>query len=772
MERLYGKKENELKMFTSQLKKYAKSIGADLVGIADPGRWANAPFNRTPHALMPDCTAAIVMGFHYLDTCVELGGQPDARYPGPAVSNHIASEHANYAAFKLCKYIENQGYKALMVPATGWWNYRANEASPRGFAADITHYYAACAAGLGEIGWNNICMTPEFGPRQRWITVVTNAPLEYDPMYDGNKLCDGCKLCERHCPGEVFSKESDGTITIDFVEKSYTFKHKNLWRCALGENFQLDSFMDRPEKSDEKTMEKLCEDWAKGGVEKRFSWKMGMCLKWCMTHDRRYFDRNFTSSPRRRRDVEADYTSDGITNAYELLCETSRKIGISKVIIFDEDTLSENGIDLTQYVSTAKSAVSVIQYYPENCDGDTTRQCSRNALWLAKVLENRGGYDTMVESGIDHIQVASMCREEISNMPYKIHTIITSIPFEYSVVDFHSEKYGEKYATNELSMILKNIAVNNGADLYGVSGIDRINKAAAQINNIIENEDYFVSVEQGWGEKANRMIDMKGKPKNPKVVDIKLKAKTTDDYMLDAKAVIVIGLSMLNGSVDNVMQPPAYKGAHYGATVHKEMFYQNHEIALNVCKVLNANGYKAHITDDLLDISSVTYSFGLPDIRANNIPALCAGLGVMGKNGQIINEKFGSKVRYVAIITDAELDENAMAEITDLRCLNCDKCIKACPAQALSNTELIRLEIEGKVCEFAALDRLRCDWAMRYGLMKEAGPKCLGSINDYPVPELITRQNLIETISGSDRLQISNFAPIVEKCMIDCPYNK
>ena len=61
---------------------------------------------------------------------------------------------------------------------------------------------------------------------------------------------------------------------------------------------------------------------------------------------------------------------------------------------------------------------------------------------------------------------------------------------------------------------------------------------------------------------------------------------------------------------------------------------------------------------------------------------------------------------------------------------------------------------------------------MRYGLMKEAGPKCLGSLNDYPVPEIVTRENLIDTIRESDRLQISNFAPIVEKCMVDCPYNK
>ena len=757
---------------TNQVKKYAKKIGADLVGVADLDRWQNAPFSRTPKALMPDCTCAIVMGFHYLDACVELGDQPDARMPGPSVSNHIASEHGNYAAFKLCKYIEKLGYRALMVPATAWWNYRPNSDSPRGFSADITHYYAACAAGLGEIGWNNLCLTEEFGPRQRWITVVTNAPLLADPMYEGTALCDRCKLCEKHCPGQVFEKESQGTITVDFGEKSYTFKHKNLWRCAMGENFQLDSFMERPEITNEEVLRKLCEDWAKGSPDKRFSWKMGLCLKWCMPRARRYFDRSFTLSPRRRRDVEADFSPKGLESAKELLFKTCREIGISKVIVFDRKTLLENQIDLKQYLSTAESAVSVIQYYPENCEGETTRQCLRNALWLAKVLQNQGGYDTMVESGINHEQVARMSPQAVSETPYKVHTIITGIPFEGFSNEFETAKQYERIENTEgLSAYLCSIAREAGADLYGVSSAARLDQAAEQLDTYYKEEDYFVAVEQGYGVKANRMIDMKGKPKNPKAVDVSLRAKRPRDYIEDARAVIVIGLSMLSGSVANVMKPPAYKGAHYAATVHKEMFYQNHEIALKVCKALQQNGYQAYMTDDLTGLSSQTYSFMLPDIRANNFAAVCAGLGVLGKNGLVINDEFGARVRYVAIVTDARLCVNELKSPKDLLCSRCNLCVSSCPAKAFDEQKEIEIQIEDMQYKFSGLNQLRCDWAMRYGLLKEAGPKCLGSTNDYQVPEKITREVLTETIKESDRLQISNFAPIVEKCMLECPYN-
>jgi hypothetical protein len=68
-------------------------------------------------------------------------------------------------------------------------------------------------------------------------------------------------------------------------------------------------------------------------------------------------------------------------------------------------------------------------------------------------------------------------------------------------------------------------------------------------------------------------------------------------------------------------------------------------------------------------------------------------------------------------------------------------------------------------------DRLKCDWAMRYGLIKEAGPMALGSLNSFPVPKIVTRENLLSAIKESDRLQIQNFAPIVEGCMLKCPYN-
>lgn len=61
--------------------------------------------------------------------------------------------------------------------------------------------------------------------------------------------------------------------------------------------------------------------------------------------------------------------------------------------------------------------------------------------------------------------------------------------------------------------------------------------------------------------------------------------------------------------------------------------------------------------------------------------AVRAGLGVRGKNGQLIIKKFGSMVFIGEIVTDIEFD---IADSSEMGCEGCGKCIRACPTGALS----------------------------------------------------------------------------------------
>ncbi|MFX0028576.1 MAG: hypothetical protein ACFE8B_05170 [Candidatus Hermodarchaeota archaeon] len=62
----------------------------------------------------------------------------------------------------------------------------------------------AVAAGLGIMGRNGLVITPEFGPRQRWAIISTDAELPTRTKIDLQALIDYCKdcgACVKGCKG-------------------------------------------------------------------------------------------------------------------------------------------------------------------------------------------------------------------------------------------------------------------------------------------------------------------------------------------------------------------------------------------------------------------------------------------------------------------------------------------------------------------------------------------------------------------------------------------
>ncbi len=62
-----------------------------------------------------------------------------------------------------------------------------------------------------------------------------------------------------------------------------------------------------------------------------------------------------------------------------------------------------------------------------------------------------------------------------------------------------------------------------------------------------------------------------------------------------------------------------------------------------------------------------------------------AGLGTMGRHTILITPEFGPRVRLACLLTDAEM-EPSPSGAKDY-CVNCDACIRACPAKALQVPE-------------------------------------------------------------------------------------
>jgi epoxyqueuosine reductase len=76
-------------------------------------------------------------------------------------------------------------------------------------------------AGLGWIGKSCLLVTPEYGPRVHWVTVLTDAPLlpASTPMEQKCGACPACvDICPRHAfNGRIFYKEEPREAHFDAV---------------------------------------------------------------------------------------------------------------------------------------------------------------------------------------------------------------------------------------------------------------------------------------------------------------------------------------------------------------------------------------------------------------------------------------------------------------------------------------------------------------------------------------------------------------------------
>jgi epoxyqueuosine reductase len=99
-------------------------------------------------------------------------------------------------ALRLSITLNRQGFQTLLIPASD----RVDDENLQGL---FSHKLAARLAGLGWIGPSCLLVTPEVGPRVRWVTVLTDASLEAgNPLAD---QCGDCQRCVEACPAQAFT---------------------------------------------------------------------------------------------------------------------------------------------------------------------------------------------------------------------------------------------------------------------------------------------------------------------------------------------------------------------------------------------------------------------------------------------------------------------------------------------------------------------------------------------------------------------------------------
>jgi ferredoxin len=193
---------------TESVKEKAKSLGADLVGVASIERFEGLSDNAHPRSILPEAKSVVVVGraiprgtLRGIEEGTNWGIYRDF---GLTTLEEYFIPHIIY---HLTRFFEDHGCEA--IPIFPYPREFASEGAPVGegkpapdVIVDIC--YAATAAGLGEIALAGVFLTPRFGPLQRFNMLITDAPLEPSPILT-EPICDRCLKCLEACPYEAMN---------------------------------------------------------------------------------------------------------------------------------------------------------------------------------------------------------------------------------------------------------------------------------------------------------------------------------------------------------------------------------------------------------------------------------------------------------------------------------------------------------------------------------------------------------------------------------------
>jgi epoxyqueuosine reductase len=182
---------------TRELEGFARQNGADLMGVAnlEPARefisrQGNFPLDRFPRA--------VSLGMPLNDLIVErhspLESRRDSLYWFHVYE--VVTQALDILAYRVSRWLSNRGFATFPLPGSTPYNFQKLEGI-------LSHKLTAHLAGLGWIGKSCLLLTDRFGPRVRFVTVLTDAPLQAGSPID--RPCGKCHVCVDACPVKAFT---------------------------------------------------------------------------------------------------------------------------------------------------------------------------------------------------------------------------------------------------------------------------------------------------------------------------------------------------------------------------------------------------------------------------------------------------------------------------------------------------------------------------------------------------------------------------------------
>ncbi|RPH52990.1 MAG: epoxyqueuosine reductase [Desulfobacteraceae bacterium] len=186
----------------NQLLDSAMAWGADYFGIADLSPVQNVILEQGG-AEIAEYPRSISIGIALFHPIVNRLSRHIERAAAVSYRSHcydIINERLDQIVSRLASVLQRLGHKAFPVPAS-------KRVDDDKICAIFSHKLSAHLAGLGWIGKNCLLITPDMGPRVRWATVLTDAPLKAKgrPI---EERCGDCRECVNICPVSAFTGQA------------------------------------------------------------------------------------------------------------------------------------------------------------------------------------------------------------------------------------------------------------------------------------------------------------------------------------------------------------------------------------------------------------------------------------------------------------------------------------------------------------------------------------------------------------------------------------
>ncbi|WP_066829776.1 MULTISPECIES: 4Fe-4S dicluster domain-containing protein [Collinsella] len=211
----------------------ARELGVNLVRTCSADAWEERPVQDPefwPRNIWPWASRVVVLGMPLFAPMMATA--PSMVYQELYdTSNRVLDD----IAYLLSNYVTTLGYRAMYFPRDCYFNINVLEDDPR---AAFSHVLAAYYAGMGTIGDSHNLVTTQFGPRLRIVSILTDAPIEPDPMLE-HDLCIHCEKCLRSCPVRAFTHAlQQGQDVYDMDAIACTKYHEELvgahhWPCGI-----------------------------------------------------------------------------------------------------------------------------------------------------------------------------------------------------------------------------------------------------------------------------------------------------------------------------------------------------------------------------------------------------------------------------------------------------------------------------------------------------------------------------------------------------------